>query len=287
MLKLRVHIEHKFEYRTSRRPLHSRRLLAGVAVAAGLAMSGVAHPAAQFEKTISTTYDGWRRLPDGSYHLVFGYMNRNASPVDVPLGPANAVEPAPADQGQPTTFLPGRQRDAFHIHVPREFAGKFVWTVTFAGTTQTATASLDQNYSLDVGDPEPPSVAGVPDTTIRLADSVPLGPVVTAPPAPQVPADSQIVARQSRASRITVWWSKFRGPGTVTFGDGVAAPGSEGGPTGREFPMGTYRITCAVPLPSGCGATTARFSAPGTYWLRVVAAERSASNAIIRVKVEP
>jgi hypothetical protein len=51
--------------------------------------------------------------------------------------------------------------------------------------------------------------------------------------------------------------------------------------------MGTYRLTCSVPLAAGCGATTARFSAPGTYWLRVVAAERSASNAVIKVNVEP
>ena len=35
------------------------------------------------------------------------------------------------------------------------------------------------------------------------------------------------------------------------------------------------------------GATTARFSAPGTYLLRVVAADRSAANALVHVTVTP
>jgi hypothetical protein len=290
VLQLRVFTEHKFVYRTAvrQRARRPRQRRAGLAAILALAFLSAAHPSAQFEKAISTTYDGWRELPDGSYDLVFGYMNRNTSEVEVPLGPANAVDPAPADRGQPTTFLPGRQRDAFRIHVPKEFKSKFVWTVTYAGTTQTATGSLDQNYSLDVGDPDPPVVKGGPDRTIRLGESVQLSPTVTPPPPPKQPApDSAVVARQSRGNRINVWWSKFRGPGTVTFGEGAAPASSEGGPTGREFAMGTYRLTCTVPLNTGCGATTARFSVPGTYWLRVVAAERSATNAIVKVRVEP
>ena len=289
MLEIRVFTEHKFVCRTHVRHLDglARRSCAGLAAVLAFAFFCSAYPAAQFEKTISTTFDGWRQLPDGSYDLVFGYMNRNTSEVEVQLGPANTVEPAPADRNQPTTFLPGRQRDAFRIHVPKNFTGKLVWTVTYAGTTQTATGSLDQNYSLDVGDPEPPVVAGGLDRTIRLADSVQLSPVVTPAPAPKETGDSPVVARQSRGGRITVWWSKFRGPGRVSFGDGTAPQAAEGGPTGREFAMGTFRLTCTVPLDSTCGATTARFSEPGTYWLRVVAAERSATNAIVKVRVDP
>jgi len=33
---------------------------------------------AQFEKLISVTVDGWSRLPDSSYDLVSGYVNRNS-----------------------------------------------------------------------------------------------------------------------------------------------------------------------------------------------------------------
>ena len=229
----------------------------------------------------------WSQLPDGSYDLVFGYMNRNSGEVDVPLGPNNGLEPAPIDQGQPTHFLPGRQRDAFRIHVPKDFKGRFVWTLNFAGTVQTANASLDQNYSLDVGDPDPPGVKGGASVTIHIADAAQLSAEVTAPPAPKAPENPNVVARQARGTPVTVWWSKFRGPGSVTFGDGQAAATSEGGPTGRTFPMGSHRVSCALPLTSTCGATIAKFSAPGTYWLRVVAAERSAANAIVKVQVNP
>src|SRR5215831_10484633 len=135
-------------------------------VLAALLVAG-AHPSAQFEKTISSTFDGWNKLADGSYELVFGYMNRNADEIEVPLGAGNQVDPTPADHGQPTSFLPGRQRNAFRIHVPAGFKGKYVWTLTYAGLTQTATGSIDQNYSLDVGDPEPPTIKAA-DVTGRV-----------------------------------------------------------------------------------------------------------------------
>ena len=245
-------------------------------------------PHAQFEKTLSTTYDGWTKLPDGNFELVFGYMNRNSAEVDIPLGAANQLEPDPQDHGQPTHFLPGRQRDAFRIKVPAGFKGRFVWSLTYAGTTQLATGSLDQNYSLDVGDPEPPTVKGGRDLSVRLADAASLTPVVGAPLVPPAPpANSEVVARRAAGTRISVWWSKFRGPGDVTFGPGDHPSANGPGPTGRENPMGAFRLTCVSPPDATCGATTARFSAPGTYWLRVVAAERSASNSLVKVVVFP
>lgn len=243
-------------------------------------------PSAQFEKTISSTFDGWTRLPDGSYDLVFGYMNRNADEIDIPLGAGNQLDPAPADRGQPTNFLPGRQRAAFRVRVPSDFKGKYVWTLTYAGVTQVATASIDQNYSLDVGDPEPPTVKVAGDATARVDQPVKLTPAVGAAPRPPVPQNADVVARRSAGAPIAVWWSKFRGPGTITFGDG---PKAATGPTprGREQPLGSFRVTCANPPAADCGTTTARFSAPGTYLIRVVAAERSASNTLLKVVVIP
>lgn len=251
-----------------------------------LVMAG-ARPSAQFEKTISSTFDGWTHLADGSYELVFGYMNRNADEIDVPLGPANQMDPAPADQGQPTTFIPGRQRAAFRIKVPSDFKGRYVWTLTYAGVTQTATASIDQNYSLDVGDPEPPTVKVSGDVTARVNAAVKLTAVVGAAPRPPVPQNADIVARRSGGAPIAVWWSKFRGPGTITFGDSPKAGST--GPTARnrEQPLGSFRVTCTNPPAADCGATMARFSAPGTYLIRVVAAERSAANTLLKVVVTP
>ena len=214
-------------------------------------------------------------------------MNRNATEVEVPLGAANQLEPAPADHGQPTNFLPGRQRAAFRVPVSATFNGKYAWTLTFAGMTQVATASIDQNYSLDVGDPEPPGVKAGSDQTVTISGVARLTPGVSAPPPAPAPGNPNVVARRAGGAPISVWWSKFRGPGTVAFGDGERPEPSPAGPTAREVPMGTYRLTCTNPPAATCGATTARFSAPGTYWLRVVAAERSASNAAVKVVVTP
>ena len=159
------------------------------------------------------------------------------------LGTANQMEPAPADQGQPTTFLPGRQRAAFRIKVPADFKGKFAWTLTYGGVTQTATASLDQNYSLDVGDPEPPTVKAPADVSARVNQPVTLTPIVAPAPRPPVPPNADIVARRSAGAPISVWWSKFRGPGTITFGEGrqggavrpdTAEPGAAAGQFSRD-----------------------------------------------------
>src|SRR5436190_1750331 len=106
--------EQMFAYRAPRIHISLARLPRRPAVAilavAAFWLACAAWPSAQFEKMVSTTFDGWSQKSDGSYELVFGYMNRNASEVEVPLGPANQVEPAPLDHGQPTNFLPGRQR---------------------------------------------------------------------------------------------------------------------------------------------------------------------------------
>src|SRR5579863_6476469 len=55
------------------------------------------------------SFDGWLRNADGSFTLVFGYMNRNyEEELAIPAGPDNQVSPGEADQGQPTYFLPRR-----------------------------------------------------------------------------------------------------------------------------------------------------------------------------------
>jgi hypothetical protein len=257
-----------------------------VAAASMFVVIGIAAPRAQFERSISTTFDGWKKHADGSYELVFGYMNRNAGEVDVPPGADNRIEPAAGElPSLPTHFLPGRQRAIFTVDVPAGFKGKYVWTLTYAGTTQTATASIDQNYSLDVGDPEPPGVTAPPPLSIRIAEAAQLKPVITPAPVAEVVPGADVVPRRAAGGRVTVWWSEYSGPGTVTFGDGkptVAAP-----PNARESALGSFRVTCASAREAGCGATSAHFSSPGTYLLRVVAAERSASMATVKVLVNP
>ena len=48
--------------------------------------------------------EGWYRNADGSYTILLGYFNRNAGPVDIPVGPDNQIQPGGPDLGQPSHF---------------------------------------------------------------------------------------------------------------------------------------------------------------------------------------
>ena len=70
------------------------------------------------------TKGGSRRATARSYFL-FGYMNRNwEEEIDVPVGPENGFNLGGADQGQPTHFLPRRNRFVFSVKVPANFTEK-------------------------------------------------------------------------------------------------------------------------------------------------------------------
>ena len=51
------------------------------------------------------SFDGWMKNADGSFTMVFGYLNRNyeEEPV-IPAGPDNKIEPGVPDRGQPTDY---------------------------------------------------------------------------------------------------------------------------------------------------------------------------------------
>jgi hypothetical protein len=68
-------------------------------------------------------YEGWIRRSDGSFDLVFGYLNRNyEEELAIPVGPNNSVEPGGPDRGQPTYFLSRRQARIFRVRVPNSWA---------------------------------------------------------------------------------------------------------------------------------------------------------------------
>ena len=92
-------------------------------------------------QTIAPAYEGWERNDDGSFTLVFGYMNRNwEEEIDVPVGAGNSIEPGGPDQGQPTHFYPRRNRFVFRVRVPADFGDQeLVWTLTAHGQTERPT----------------------------------------------------------------------------------------------------------------------------------------------------
>ena len=114
-------------------------------------------PAAQAQlsyskgQSVYAAYEGWENNPDGSYKLLFGYMNSNwEEEFDVPVGPDNNIEPGGPDRGQPTHFFPRRNRFVFWVNVPKDFGDKeIVWTLTTHGKTSKAYATLRQDYFLD------------------------------------------------------------------------------------------------------------------------------------------
>ena len=99
----------------------------------------------------SPGYEGWEQNADGSYNFLFGYMNRNwDEELNVPIGPDNNIEPGGPDQGQPTRFLPRRNRFVFRVRVPQDWGQKeLIWTLTTKGKTEKAYATLRADYFID------------------------------------------------------------------------------------------------------------------------------------------
>ena len=103
-------------------------------------------------QNVAPAYEGWEVGADGAKYFLFGYMNRNwAEEIDVPVGPDNGFNVGGADQGQPTHFLPRRNRFVFRVRVPAGFSDKdeLIWTLTTHGKTEKAYATLRYDYVVD------------------------------------------------------------------------------------------------------------------------------------------
>ena len=103
-------------------------------------------------QNVSPAYEGWEEEANGTKYFVFGYMNRNwEEELDVSVGADNGFNIGPADQGQPTHFLPRRNRFVFRVAVPTGFTAtdEFVWTLTTRGKIEKAYATLRTDYKID------------------------------------------------------------------------------------------------------------------------------------------
>ncbi len=102
-------------------------------------------------QSVSPAYEGWEKNPDGSFNLLFGYMNSNwEEEINVPVGPENNITPGGPDQGQPTHFYPRRNRFVFRVRVPANFGEQeLVWTLTTHGKTVKAYGSLRLDSLID------------------------------------------------------------------------------------------------------------------------------------------
>jgi hypothetical protein len=140
------------------RPLRTLRFV-GLALAV---YSTVSAQSLSYTKgqNVAPAYEGWENGADGAKYFVFGYMNRNwEEEIDVPVGAENGFNVGGGagaaglsnDQGQPTHFLPRRNRFIFKVKVPANFTEKdeLIWTLTTHGKTEKAFATLRPDYILD------------------------------------------------------------------------------------------------------------------------------------------
>ena len=255
-------------------------------------------PPHEFGQSITGAFEGWFPNSDGSFSILIGYYNRNLKQdLEIPIGPNNRIEPGGPDQGQPTHFLPGRQWGVFTIRVPKDFGEKkLTWTLSANGKTTAIPLNLNSLWEV-----EPfREASGNAPPFIGFAQNGPWvqGPagqsksVTTILPEPvdlsiwvADDATSPLAGARPRTPPVTVSWNKLRGPGTVTFANGRPAveKADIAGPPSAKF--------------TGKAHTTATFSEPGEYILRVVANDWSGdggrgfqccwSNAQVKVSVRP
>ena len=221
-------------------------------------------------QSVAPVFEGWFRNADGTFSLSFGYFNRNhREELNIPAGPGNRVEPGPPDQGQPTYFLPRRQTGVFTVVVPQDFGTqKLVWTIVANGQVQSVPGHLRPEWEIDAlkevtSGNTPPAIRFEPGGRIGQGPggvSTRLDVTLPAPAALVVWATDDDVRKRAAEGRrgpaMGLTWSKFRGPGRVVF--------SEVAPKLDE---------------DGKSTTTATFSEPGEYVLRVLAWDSSGSQA--------
>ena len=255
-------------------------ICAAVLVAVSLGSPAFAQERWNQGQNVQPVFEGWEQNGDGSFNIVFGYLNRNyeEQPV-IPVGSHNFLEPGNADQGQPTHFYNRRQQFAFKVRVPGDWGDKdLVWTVTHHGRTDKAFGSLWPVWEIDAGvmrlnrgsgtaggyaDNQRPSIRldGSDTLTLTLPDSLEIAIVAgddgVPPPNPRLaqgkprrgPKSQALVdPRNAATTGLAVTWLHWRGPGIVTFDSRVPEIGE-----------------------GGRAVTRVHFSEPGTYVLQAVA----------------
>ncbi|NQV71458.1 MAG: hypothetical protein HQ498_15650 [Pseudohongiella sp.] len=102
---------------------------------------------------VEPAYEGWKRNDDDSLTFVFGYHNENwEEEIDVPISDNNFFSPGNRDRGQPTHFLPRRNRFTFEVDMPAGWdeTEDFVWTlISPNGEIRRAYGSLNTDYIIN------------------------------------------------------------------------------------------------------------------------------------------
>ena len=260
-------------------------------------------------QNVSPGYEGWETDEDGSRYFLFGYMNRNwEEEPHVPVGPDNSIQPGGPDRGQPTHFLPRRNRFVFRVPVPDGFDvnDELVWTLTVNGVTEQAFATLRTDYFVDnmvrasehgaigAGTTNPAIRANIGPTlgvesetnrTVRVGEPLALTAVAEDDGVPESPRRRRLLRDPSQSVRwrpsyrgtvneetgLRVSWFVYRGESGVTF-DPPQIKVWEDTRTGAYSPWGPRFIMPEQPA-DGRWDTLVTFDRPGTYVLRCLASD--------------
>ncbi len=216
-------------------------------------------------QSVTPAFEGWYKNPDGTFSLSFGYFNRNADErVEIPIGPNNFFSPGPADRGQPTHFAPRRHWGVFVVTVPADFGEqRVVWTLISRGDTVAIPGSLKRNWEIDALQGE----AGSGNTPPLIAFD-PTGPKGAGPRG----IVTSMTATVGQPLSLTLWATDDGRARTS-----VASGGRQGVPVSltwfaHQTPAeATVAFAKTIPAvdKSGKSSTSATFSAPGDYILRV------------------
>jgi hypothetical protein len=274
---------------SARRLLGVLSVTAVVLCAAASSESQVRHATGQ---NVVPVFEGWERNADGTFNMVFGYMNRNyEEEMDVPVGPDNNIEPGGPDQAQPAHFYPRRQQFMFKVKVPKDWGQKdLIWTLISRGKTEKAYGSLWPVWEIDrnmyqqnrggpgeLGEPdEAPSIT-LADGSMRtvsagqpLALSVAVADDGRPTPRPSRSGTGTASARTSSTERVGP-----RPQNPVTQAVVRLDPGMRLGVIWvvhrRSVPAAVSFDPPKTAVVDGNAATKATFSQPGTYVLRAYA----------------
>jgi hypothetical protein len=229
---------------------------------------------------VAPFFDGWYSNPDGTITFSFGYSNLNLKEVEIALGPDNFIEPKQYDGRQPTTFYPGavggadgsgapndrrgRERGVFTVTVPAGFQDSVVWTLNVQGQSYKVPANAKSSayqlrWPMAMGSippllrfssegPAGRGPTGIDAPPMRTAVGMPLSLSVWTTDDSVREADPvPIKQRGEPRPAMNVNWFKHSGSGAITFN-----------PTKQSLQD-----------LNGTAATSATFSRPGEYVIRV------------------
>ena len=133
------------------RGISSTTKIIALAAVAAIFSQGVFADTYNKGRHVEPAYEGWRPNDDGSFNFMFGYMNENwEEEPDMAVGDSNFFSPGDADRGQPTHFLPRRNRFTFEVTVPSDWGDReLVWTLNVNGVERKAYATLKPDYLVD------------------------------------------------------------------------------------------------------------------------------------------